>query len=87
MCDWEEFIFTCNHSEFRRKSYCHRARNHPTHACNSVKKLRDCWYQPNACEACELARQQEIAVTQAQAEYYASQGQGQGKYKQTTPGP
>ncbi|KAK4156254.1 hypothetical protein C8A00DRAFT_30849 [Chaetomidium leptoderma] len=67
MCDYDEFLFTCGHSAIRFKCYCHSARNHPTHACRRVKKLRDCWLQGRKCDAC----------TAAQA-YYNSQGQGQG---------
>ncbi|KAK3906192.1 hypothetical protein C8A05DRAFT_29978 [Staphylotrichum tortipilum] len=52
MCDFEEFIFTCGHSTFRLKSYCHFARNHPQHACRRVKKLRNCWDQGRPCDAC-----------------------------------
>ncbi|EGO60337.1 hypothetical protein NEUTE1DRAFT_75300 [Neurospora tetrasperma FGSC 2508] len=29
MCDFDEFVFTCGHSTFRLKAYCHRARNDP----------------------------------------------------------
>jgi hypothetical protein len=54
MCDWEEFLFTCNHSAVRLKSYCHLARNNNNnnHACPSVKILRKSWQQPTPCEGC-----------------------------------
>ncbi|KFH44747.1 hypothetical protein ACRE_044640 [Hapsidospora chrysogenum ATCC 11550] len=52
MCDWEEFVFTCNHSAIRLKSYCHFARNNSNHACPSVKVLRKCWRQGVPCESC-----------------------------------
>ncbi|KAI0425952.1 hypothetical protein F5Y09DRAFT_346176 [Xylaria sp. FL1042] len=40
MCDFEEFVFICNHSVTRLKSHCHFARNDPNHQCFSVKVLR-----------------------------------------------
>ncbi|KAK0635618.1 hypothetical protein B0T17DRAFT_459806, partial [Bombardia bombarda] len=52
MCDFEEFVFTCSHSTFRLKSYCHYARNDPNHQCNRVKKLRHVWDQDYECEKC-----------------------------------
>ncbi|KAK4122320.1 hypothetical protein N657DRAFT_536962, partial [Parathielavia appendiculata] len=52
MCDFDEFIFTCGHSVFRLKCYCHYARNHPFHQCRRVKKLRSCWDQGRDCDAC-----------------------------------
>lgn len=72
MCDFEEFIFTCGHSVFRLKNYCHQARNHPTHQCRFVKKLRNIWDQANACDQC-------IATATAEMAYWQSQGQGQGQ--------
>ncbi|AEO62388.1 uncharacterized protein THITE_2029041, partial [Thermothielavioides terrestris NRRL 8126] len=59
MCDWEEFIFTCGHSVFRKKCYCHFARNHPQHLCNRVQKLRHCWDQPYPCDPCAERLRQE----------------------------
>lgn len=55
MCDYEEFAFTCGHSTIKLKCYCHRARNHPSHYCTFVKKLRDIWEQDGPCEACAAA--------------------------------
>lgn len=52
MCDWEEFLFTCNHSAVRLKSYCHFARNNQDHSCPSVKVLRKSWQQTVPCEHC-----------------------------------
>lgn len=52
MCDWEEFLFICNHSIFRLKSYCHFARNDPYHQCFGVKVLRNSWQQGMLCEKC-----------------------------------
>ncbi|RYO92330.1 hypothetical protein DL766_001925 [Monosporascus sp. MC13-8B] len=53
MCDWEEFLFVCNHSVLRLKSYCHFARNDPNHQCLGVKVLRDSWYQEGMlCDGC-----------------------------------
>ncbi|CAJ2502872.1 Uu.00g102660.m01.CDS01 [Anthostomella pinea] len=53
MCDWEEFLFVCNHSTLRLKSYCHFARNDPNHQCLGVKVLRDSWYQDGQlCDNC-----------------------------------
>ena len=52
MCDWEEFLFTCNHSTVRLKSHCHFARNSPNHACPNVKVLRKSWQQVVPCERC-----------------------------------
>ena len=55
MCDWEEFLFTCNHSALRIKSYCHFARNDPFHQCFGVKVLRHSWQQSGACDECLAA--------------------------------
>ncbi|GKT50358.1 uncharacterized protein ColSpa_10539 [Colletotrichum spaethianum] len=52
MCDWEEFLFTCNHSIVRLKSYCHFARNDPNHQCFGVKVLRNSWQQSVPCNNC-----------------------------------
>jgi hypothetical protein len=52
MCDFEEFAFTCGHSQFRLKSYCHFARNEPNHQCLGVKKLRHIWDQGDWCQDC-----------------------------------
>ncbi|KAI0601240.1 hypothetical protein F4775DRAFT_589454 [Biscogniauxia sp. FL1348] len=53
MCDWEEFLFVCNHSTLRLKSYCHFARNDPNHQCFGVKMLRNSWFQDGQlCDAC-----------------------------------
>ncbi|OLN85867.1 hypothetical protein CCHL11_05398 [Colletotrichum chlorophyti] len=52
MCDWEEFLFTCNHSILRLKSYCHFARNDPNHQCFGVKVLRNSWRQNVPCDDC-----------------------------------
>ncbi|KXH54477.1 hypothetical protein CSAL01_00633 [Colletotrichum salicis] len=57
MCDWEEFLFTCNHSVLRLKSYCHFARNDPGHQCFGVKVLRNSWQQSVPCDNCILAWQ------------------------------
>ncbi|KAL6878778.1 hypothetical protein J3F83DRAFT_723870 [Trichoderma novae-zelandiae] len=54
MCDWEEFLFTCNHSQLRLKSYCHFARNDPNHGCLGVKVLRRSWLQAVPCDDCRL---------------------------------
>ncbi|KAH0498274.1 hypothetical protein TgHK011_005534 [Trichoderma gracile] len=54
MCDWEEFLFTCNHSQVRLKSYCHFARNDPHHGCPGVKVLRSSWRQAVPCDDCLL---------------------------------
>lgn len=72
MCDWEEFIFSCGHSEFRLQSYCHYARNDPYHRCRRVKKLRNCWDQGRPCDTCTEA------MLSRQAASYYSAGQGQG---------
>lgn len=52
MCDFEEFLFTCGHSEVRLKSHCHFARNDPYHDCFGVKVLRKSWRQDGPCEDC-----------------------------------
>lgn len=59
MCDWEEFLFSCNHSVLRLKSYCHSARNDPVHRCDRVKVLRSSWLQGVPCEHCIRAIQEE----------------------------
>ena len=56
MCDYEEFLYDCGHSQQRLKSYCHFARNDPNHQCFGVKKLRDVWEQQTVCEACAMRR-------------------------------
>ncbi|KAJ4306185.1 hypothetical protein N0V88_000981 [Collariella sp. IMI 366227] len=72
MCDFDEFIFTCGHSVFRLKCYCHFARNHPLHHCHRVKKLRSCWDQDRPCDPCIEERQRIEAemIARARAEYY-----------------
>ncbi|KAK3985027.1 hypothetical protein QBC44DRAFT_374568 [Cladorrhinum sp. PSN332] len=75
MCDYEEFIWTCNCSEFRLKSYCHRARNTPGHSCKFVKKLRHCWDQGRPCDNCILKQQEAEAHAQAVAAWHAKGGQ------------
>lgn len=70
MCDWEEFVFTCGHSQFRLKCYCHQARNHPRHRCHRVKKLRNVWDQETECDECAEARRQQ------EQEYFYAQGYG-----------
>ncbi|KAF4584110.1 hypothetical protein GQ602_005483 [Ophiocordyceps camponoti-floridani] len=57
MCDWEEFLFTCNHSALRLKSFCHFARNDPFHQCYGVKVLRNSWQQGVLCDKCAAERQ------------------------------
>lgn len=57
MCDWEEFLFLCNHSTLRLKSYCHFARNDPNHQCFGVKVLRNSWRQCVPCDDCAAAWQ------------------------------
>ena len=53
MCDWEEFLFVCDHSFLRLKSHCHFARNDPNHQCMGVKVLRDSWFQEGElCKTC-----------------------------------
>ncbi|KAI1439224.1 hypothetical protein GGR50DRAFT_8930 [Xylaria sp. CBS 124048] len=53
MCDWEEFLFVCSHSELRLKSHCHSARNDPNHQCFGVKVLRHSWFQDGQlCDNC-----------------------------------
>ncbi|KAK4645450.1 hypothetical protein QC761_201520 [Podospora bellae-mahoneyi] len=71
MCDYEEFIWSCEHSDFRLKSYCHKARNNPGHACNFVKRLRHCWDQGRPCDAC-LAKQAAEAHAQMMSGWYGS---------------
>lgn len=79
MCDFEEFIFTCNHSVFRLKNYCHYARTHPQHHCRGVKKLRNCWDQDRPCDECIEKYNREMAEAQARAAAYYCSGQGQGQ--------
>ncbi|KAF4507859.1 hypothetical protein G6O67_004311 [Ophiocordyceps sinensis] len=69
MCDWEEFLFACNHSILRLKSYCHFARNDAHHQCFGVKVLRNSWRQGVLCEKCE-------------AECRATRAKGRGSSKQ-----
>lgn len=79
MCDFDEFIFTCGHSTFRLKCYCHFARNHPDHWCNKVKKLRDCYDQTYECDECaEQRRRRELEMTVAQTRAAYSNHHGQG---------
>ncbi|KAK7923198.1 hypothetical protein PG985_007269 [Apiospora marii] len=56
MCDYEEFLFDCEHSVVRLKSYCHFARNDPNHECLGVKVLRNSWRQHGQlCDGCASA--------------------------------
>ncbi|KAJ6443257.1 UDP-glucose 6-dehydrogenase [Purpureocillium lavendulum] len=66
MCDWDEFLFACNHSVFRLKWHCHSARNDPNHRCYRVQVLRNSWRQARLCDDC-------IAQTRAQAQNAAGQ--------------
>ncbi|RDA93636.1 hypothetical protein CP533_4918 [Ophiocordyceps camponoti-saundersi (nom. inval.)] len=61
MCDWEEFLFTCNHSALRLKSFCHFARNDPYHQCYGVKVLRNSWNQGKLCDNCLAERQRQAS--------------------------
>ncbi|RDA83558.1 hypothetical protein CP532_5354 [Ophiocordyceps camponoti-leonardi (nom. inval.)] len=65
MCDFEEFLFTCNHSAFRLKSFCHFARNDPYHQCYGVKVLRNSWQQGKLCDDCLAERQRQASQVQA----------------------
>ncbi|PHH90429.1 hypothetical protein CDD83_3666 [Cordyceps sp. RAO-2017] len=64
MCDWEEFLYSCNHSVLRLKSYCHFARNEPDHQCYGVKVLRNSWQQGVLCEKCTAQCQAANTKTQ-----------------------
>ncbi len=55
MCDYEEFIFTCNCSIVKLKSYCHKARNNRLHHCTFVKKLRCVWDLDQLCDQHRMA--------------------------------
>lgn len=68
MCDWEEFLFSCNHSTLRLKSYCHFARNDPNHQCHGVKVLRNSWQQGVPCDSCAVT-----SATTKHEQVYASQ--------------
>ncbi|KAK3493886.1 hypothetical protein B0T13DRAFT_474779 [Neurospora crassa] len=74
MCDFDEFVFTCGHSTFRLKAYCHRARNDPYKECHYVKKLRDVWDQTYPCSECVNRAQ---AAAAAQGMHMSPQDQGQ----------
>ncbi|KAK0719679.1 hypothetical protein B0H67DRAFT_444093, partial [Lasiosphaeris hirsuta] len=52
MCDFEQFVFLCQHYETRLQSRCHSARVDPNHQCFSVKRLRFVWDQNEYCDAC-----------------------------------
>ncbi|RYC61083.1 hypothetical protein CHU98_g5111 [Xylaria longipes] len=53
MCDFEEFVFECQHSVVKLKSHCHFARNDPNHQCFGVKMLRESWRQDGQlCDNC-----------------------------------
>ncbi|TRX88058.1 hypothetical protein FHL15_011060 [Xylaria flabelliformis] len=53
MCDFEEFVFECQHSVIKLKSRCHFARNDPNHQCFGVKMLRESWRQDGQlCDNC-----------------------------------
>ncbi|KAK1754554.1 hypothetical protein QBC47DRAFT_384251 [Echria macrotheca] len=77
MCDFEEFMFTCGHSTFRLKSYCHFARNDPNHECCSVKKLRNIWDQDYPCDGCQ-ARARGQDGGQGYQQYQLGRGDYQG---------
>ncbi|CCC10780.1 hypothetical protein SMACR_04383 [Sordaria macrospora] len=79
MCDFDEFVFTCGHSTFGLKAYCHRARNDPYKECHYVKKLRDVWDQTYPCSECVNQAQTAAAV---QGMHIDPQGQGHGQQGQ-----
>ncbi|KAF6817377.1 hypothetical protein CMUS01_12112 [Colletotrichum musicola] len=56
MCDFEEFLFTCDHSIVKMKSECHFRRNDPGKQCFSVKVLKVTWPQGRECDACRTPR-------------------------------
>ncbi|OAA68238.1 hypothetical protein SPI_00433 [Niveomyces insectorum RCEF 264] len=56
MCEFEEFLFNCECSKIRLKSYCHAARNDPNHQCFRVKILRNVWEQGRDCDECIAKR-------------------------------
>ncbi|KAJ0163540.1 hypothetical protein CTA2_2823 [Colletotrichum tanaceti] len=67
MCEFEEFLFTCQHSAVRKKTYCHFARNDPNHQCFGVKVLKKTWLQGKPCDDCITAMifaQQGLTPTQ-----------------------
>lgn len=74
MCDFDEFVFTCGHSTFRLKAYCHRARNDPYKEYHYVKKLRDVWDQTYPCSEC--VNRAQAAAAAAQQGQQAGQHQG-----------
>lgn len=76
MCDYDEFVFICGHSQFRLKTYCHYARNDRQHHCFGVKKLRNIWDQSDYCDKClEKARNGQF-IPAADAEYnYSAYGE------------
>ncbi|KAK2069515.1 hypothetical protein P8C59_004091 [Phyllachora maydis] len=79
MCDYDEFVFICGHSQFRLKTYCHYARNDRQHHCFGVKKLRNIWDQSDYCDKClEKARNGQF-IPAADAEYNYSAYDGQGR--------
>ena len=67
MCDFDEQVYTCGHSTFRLKSYCHRTRNDPYKECHFVKKLRDVWDQSWPCDDCKTPAQKAAAAEEAKA--------------------
>ncbi|KAK3947592.1 hypothetical protein QBC32DRAFT_81001 [Pseudoneurospora amorphoporcata] len=81
MCDFDEFVFTCGHSTFRLKAYCHRARNDPYKECHYVKKLRDVWDQTYPCSEC-VNRTQAAAAVAAQGMHIDPQDQGHSQQEQ-----
>ncbi|KAK8113631.1 uncharacterized protein PG998_001877 [Apiospora kogelbergensis] len=78
MCDYEEFIFDCEHSVVRLKSHCHFARNDPNHECFGVKVLRHSWPQHGKlCDDCAL-------IAAANSRTFEQQQQHQGPYGYAT---
>ncbi|TLD21245.1 hypothetical protein PspLS_09178 [Pyricularia sp. CBS 133598] len=79
MCDFEEFLFTCGCSEQRLQSYCHAARNNPSHRCRNVRKLRSVWEQNVECE--EHIRERYNQWRWAQQQYHHQQQQQQQQHR------
>jgi hypothetical protein len=81
MCSWEEFIFICGCSVYRKQSRFHQARNDPYQECLPVKMLRDVWEQDCPCEKHTV--QYYLATSQQEDDAHldeANEADTQGKY-------
>lgn len=103
MCEFNELIFTCGHSTYPLKAYCHRARNDFYHECHYVKKLRAVYLETWRCKKCRTEEENDAmhaefreggakaseasAVMEAEKAQQAKQPSGQDPAQAPAPAP